>query len=232
VLDCLPHCPTACATRRDSKSFSPWCAGVLPQTYRWALLGNAVSVEVARWLGERLAAPHARKYLRSPSERRMLPAPPPGAWAAACCPALAAPAGAGMPLWCGWTAAVSAVRLTCVCGWMLAVALRCRQGPSPAGRDASVLEVKAGICVRRCMQCRRTWAPGTRARMPATMRACLKRSTTSTLASPKVRCRGQLHAVPPRGVATPFQAALVHVHRACAEQCGRGGQPSKGCGSS
>ena len=35
---------------------------VASQAERWALLGNAVSVAVARWLGERLRLPHRFKY--------------------------------------------------------------------------------------------------------------------------------------------------------------------------
>jgi hypothetical protein len=39
------------------------------QTYRWALLGNAVSVEVAEWIGERLSQPHAHKYINGAKDR-------------------------------------------------------------------------------------------------------------------------------------------------------------------
>ena len=37
-----------------------------------------VSVPVARWLGERLAAPHSAKYWLGPRDRKMKPAPAPG----------------------------------------------------------------------------------------------------------------------------------------------------------
>ena len=44
------------------------------QTLRWALLGNAVSVDVARWLGQRLAAPFRYKYMLGPKDRKLKPA--------------------------------------------------------------------------------------------------------------------------------------------------------------
>jgi len=34
----------------------------LPQAHRWALLGNAVSVQVAAWIGKALMHPHRHKY--------------------------------------------------------------------------------------------------------------------------------------------------------------------------
>ncbi|CAL8466241.1 g5777 [Coccomyxa elongata] len=40
------------------------------ESYRWSLLGNAVSVPVAAWLGERLANPHTHKYVLGPRDRR------------------------------------------------------------------------------------------------------------------------------------------------------------------
>ncbi|BDA51428.1 probable BsuMI modification methylase subunit YdiP at N-terminal half [Coccomyxa sp. Obi] len=40
------------------------------ESYRWSLLGNAVSVPVAAWLGERLASPHTHKYVLGPRDRR------------------------------------------------------------------------------------------------------------------------------------------------------------------
>ncbi|KAK9845815.1 hypothetical protein WJX81_003168 [Elliptochloris bilobata] len=54
---------------------------------RWALVGNAVSVPVAAWLGERFMEPHRHKYYPGARDRRMPPeagaAAPAGA--AACC---------------------------------------------------------------------------------------------------------------------------------------------------
>lgn len=41
------------------------------QAERWALVGNAVSVPVARWLGARLAQPHRHKYFLGAKDRRM-----------------------------------------------------------------------------------------------------------------------------------------------------------------
>lgn len=41
---------------------------------RWALLGNAVSVHVARWLGERLGDPFRHKYMLGPKDRKLKPA--------------------------------------------------------------------------------------------------------------------------------------------------------------
>ena len=35
---------------------------VVPQAHRWALLGNAVSVQVAAWIGKALMHPHRHKY--------------------------------------------------------------------------------------------------------------------------------------------------------------------------
>lgn len=46
----------------------------MAQTVRWALLGNAVSVHVARWLGERFCAPFTHKYLVGPCDRKLKPA--------------------------------------------------------------------------------------------------------------------------------------------------------------
>ena len=43
------------------------------QMKRWQLVGNAVSVAVARWLGERLAHPHRHKYILSAKDRCMDP---------------------------------------------------------------------------------------------------------------------------------------------------------------
>ena len=63
----------ACESRRSAEPTL-----LAAQSQRWALLGNAVSVPVARWLGERLAAPHSDKYWRGPRERKMKPAPLPG----------------------------------------------------------------------------------------------------------------------------------------------------------
>ena len=36
--------------------------GFAPQAHRWALLGNAVSVHVAAWIGKALMHPHRHKY--------------------------------------------------------------------------------------------------------------------------------------------------------------------------
>ena len=43
------------------------------QAARWGLVGNAVSVPVAKWLGERLAEPHRYKYYLGAKDRRMAP---------------------------------------------------------------------------------------------------------------------------------------------------------------
>ena len=43
------------------------------QAKRWQLVGNAVSVPVARWLGERLAQPHRLKYILGAKDRCMDP---------------------------------------------------------------------------------------------------------------------------------------------------------------
>ena len=40
------------------------------QTYRWSLLGNAVSVQVAEWLGQRLAQAHIHKYCLGQKDRQ------------------------------------------------------------------------------------------------------------------------------------------------------------------
>ena len=45
----------------------------MAQTLRWALLGNAVSVDVGRWLGERLGAPFRYKYMLGPKDRKLMP---------------------------------------------------------------------------------------------------------------------------------------------------------------
>ena len=42
------------------------------QTYRWGLLGNAVSVPVAQWIGKALAQPYNHKYVSGPSDGPML----------------------------------------------------------------------------------------------------------------------------------------------------------------
>ena len=44
-----------------------------PQAKRWQLVGNAVSVAVARWIGERAAQPHRHKYILSAKDRCMDP---------------------------------------------------------------------------------------------------------------------------------------------------------------
>lgn len=51
------------------------CISVWPavQAARWGLVGNAVSVPVAKWLGERLAEPHRFKYYLGAKDRRMAP---------------------------------------------------------------------------------------------------------------------------------------------------------------
>ena len=41
---------------------------------RWALLGNAVSVHVARWLGERFRRFCIHKYFVGPKDRKLKPA--------------------------------------------------------------------------------------------------------------------------------------------------------------
>ena len=41
------------------------------QSERWALLGNAVTVPVAKWLGEQLAHPYRHKYCTGARDRRM-----------------------------------------------------------------------------------------------------------------------------------------------------------------
>lgn len=42
------------------------------QSHRWALLGNAVSVPVAGWIGERLAHPHRHKYMIGSKDRKFI----------------------------------------------------------------------------------------------------------------------------------------------------------------
>ena len=42
------------------------------QAERWALLGNAVSIPVAKWLGERLMLPFRHKYCVGPLDRPLL----------------------------------------------------------------------------------------------------------------------------------------------------------------
>ena len=42
------------------------------QSYRWGLLGNAVSVPVAQWIGQALRMPYAHKYISGPSDAPML----------------------------------------------------------------------------------------------------------------------------------------------------------------
>ncbi len=58
----------ACAARHGARSGR----GRARQAERWALVGNAVSVSVARWLGARLAQPHRHKYFLGAKDRRML----------------------------------------------------------------------------------------------------------------------------------------------------------------
>jgi hypothetical protein len=41
------------------------------QSERWALLGNAVTVPVAKWLGEQLASPYRHKYCTGARDRSM-----------------------------------------------------------------------------------------------------------------------------------------------------------------
>lgn len=43
------------------------------QSYRWGLLGNAVSVPVAQWIGQSLLTPYAQKYILGPSDAPLLP---------------------------------------------------------------------------------------------------------------------------------------------------------------
>ena len=57
----------ACAARHGARSGR----GRARQAERWALVGNAVSVSVARWLGARLAQPHRHKYFLGAKDRRM-----------------------------------------------------------------------------------------------------------------------------------------------------------------
>ena len=47
------------------------------QSYRWGLLGNAVSVPVAQWIGKALSHPYTHKYVSGPSDTQML-SPDPG----------------------------------------------------------------------------------------------------------------------------------------------------------
>ena len=47
------------------------------QSERWALLGNAVTVPVAKWLGEQLANPYRHKYCTGARDRRMDSVPNP-----------------------------------------------------------------------------------------------------------------------------------------------------------
>ncbi|KAK9917248.1 hypothetical protein WJX75_002338 [Coccomyxa subellipsoidea] len=42
------------------------------ESHRWALLGNAVSVPVAGWIGERLADPHRHKYMIGSKDRKFI----------------------------------------------------------------------------------------------------------------------------------------------------------------
>lgn len=41
------------------------------QSRRFKLIGNAVSVPVARWLGERLREPHRHKYVTGPRDFKL-----------------------------------------------------------------------------------------------------------------------------------------------------------------
>jgi hypothetical protein len=42
------------------------------QAHRWALLGNAVSVQVAVWIGRALMQPHRHKYHAGARDRRFI----------------------------------------------------------------------------------------------------------------------------------------------------------------
>lgn len=46
----------------DWTPYDRWGKGPAPQAHRWALLGNAVSVLVAAWIGKALMHPHRHKY--------------------------------------------------------------------------------------------------------------------------------------------------------------------------
>ncbi|BDA42016.1 probable BsuMI modification methylase subunit YdiP at N-terminal half [Coccomyxa sp. Obi] len=70
TLPCFPiHGPGSCLHGAPSLKDSDV---ERRESHRWALLGNAVSVPVAAWLGERLAEPHRSKYYPGPKDRNLI----------------------------------------------------------------------------------------------------------------------------------------------------------------
>ena len=77
-----------------------------PQAKRWQLVGNAVSVAVARWIGERAAQPHRYKYILSAKDRCMDPGAGPRRHTKSAALSL-----------CGWSVRVCLNNLRVLQGW-------------------------------------------------------------------------------------------------------------------
>ena len=69
TLPCYPLVPPGIHSHRDPPPLLKDAPA--RDALRWHLLGNAVSVPVARWLGEQLARPYAGKYLPTEGDRPM-----------------------------------------------------------------------------------------------------------------------------------------------------------------
>ena len=69
TLPCYPLVPPGIHAHRDPPPLLKDAAA--RDALRWHLLGNAVSVPVARWLGEQLARPYAGKYVPTEGDRPM-----------------------------------------------------------------------------------------------------------------------------------------------------------------